>query len=198
MSWYSVDLWSSPNSRHKLSTENIFLSYFPSRTSSTNHKPSENIILVFEYQKISYQNWIAYSGWTCTKPTVSKTYDVNFPIQNTNSAISRYINIYQYIIVFCFSYQFQTISNPLYHFVFVVYPLKWHETEYFSVKPVENWEYVLGKWHETENFLVKPVKNWDFVWNQLSWNYVYLLIWNGCNLKNLNLWPFTFGKQKFL
>ncbi len=75
---------------------------------------------------------------------------------------------------------------------------KQHETEYFSVKPVENWEYVLGKWHETENFLVKPVKNWDYVWNQLSWNYVYLLIWNGYNLKNLNLWPFTFGKQKFL
>jgi hypothetical protein len=51
----------------------------------------------------------------------------------------------------------------------------------------------LGKWYETEYFLVKPVENQDYVWNlrwnQLSWNNVYLSIWNGYNLKNFDLWP---------
>ncbi len=50
----------------------------------------------------------------------------------------------------------------------------------------------LGKQYEMEYFLVKPVKNWDYVWNWLSQNYVYLLIWNGYNSKNLDLWLFSF------
>jgi hypothetical protein len=47
-------------------------------------------------------------------------------------------------------------------------------------------------------FLVKPVKNQDYVWNRLSQNYVCLSIWNSYHSKNLDLWLFTFGKQKFL
>jgi hypothetical protein len=136
--------------------------------------------------KIPYWNWIAYSGWTSPKLTVSKTYDTIFSDTKYQQC---YFEIYRNIIVFCFSYQFWTVSNPLYSFKFMFYPLKWHETEYFSVKLVKNLYYVLGKWHETEYFSVKlgenldyvlgkqyeseyfwvkPVKNWDYVWNWLS------------------------------
>ncbi len=78
--------------------------------------------------------------------------------------ISKYI-IFALIIGFKL---FQTHCN----ICVCVYPLKWHETEYFSVKLVKNWDYVLGKLHETEYFSVKLVENQDYVlWKRYETEY---------------------------
>jgi len=129
-----------------------------------------------------------------------------FLIQNTIDAISRkYQNISFFPLLLSVSDRFK----PIVPFSVRVYPLKWHETEYFSVKPVknqdyvlgkryeteyfsvkpvENWDYVLGKQYETEYFLVKPVKNWDSIISELC----LFVDMKQLQFKNLDLWMFSF------
>jgi len=83
-----------------------------------------------------------------------------FEIQNTISAILRK---YRNVLFFFLLLSVSDRIKPIVPFCVCVYPLKQHETEYFSVKPVKNWDYVMGKWYETEYFSVKPVENQDYV-----------------------------------
>jgi hypothetical protein len=88
---------------------------------------------------------------------ISKTYDMIFC--DTKNHRCYFKKISKCIILLSVSDRFK----PIVPFCVCVYPLKWHETEYFSVKPVKNWDYVLGKQYETEYFSVKLVENRDYV-----------------------------------
>jgi hypothetical protein len=106
-----------------------------------------------------YWNFILNTGWSGIKPTYWKLSIWYFAIQNTSGAISRKYQNISFFLLLSVSDRFK----PIVPFCVRVYPLKWHETEYFSVKPVKIWDYVLGKRYETKYFSVKLVENWEYV-----------------------------------
>ncbi len=93
-----------------------------------------------------------------------------FVIQKPIGAISRNIKIYHFFLLLLVSDHFKHIVP----FCVCVYPLKQHETEYFSVKPVKIWDYVLGKTIWNQVLLSETSGKSRLCFGKMIWNWVFL------------------------
>ncbi len=121
-----------------------------------------------------------------------------FVIQKPIGAISRNIKIYHFFLLLLVSDHFKHIVP----FCVCVYPLKQHETEYFSVKPVKIWDYVLGKTIWNQVLLSETSGISRLCFGKMIWNWGFLSETGGksrlCFGKMIWNREFDFEKSRFM
>ncbi len=119
-----------------------------------------------------YRNFTTNTGWASTKPKLLRTDDTIFCDIKYQPCYFKKILKY---IIFFFCYQFQTVSNTLYHFVFVF--THWNDMKL----SISQWNWWKIEIMFMESYMKPSISQWS------QWK-IEIMFWDTDMKPSISLW----------